>query len=105
MGVLHKFGIVTSDCSYPNVGIVKEGMDYNGWYTLIEKSNVIITTMPLITNCESEIINLLKENISHLFVDEAHHSKLKHGASSSTLLMMKKSHYLPQLHSEMIAED
>ncbi|WP_229091390.1 DEAD/DEAH box helicase [Odoribacter splanchnicus] len=77
LGVLHKFGIVTSDCSYPNVGIVKEGMDYNGWYTLIEKSNVIITTMPLITNCESEIINLLKENISHLFVDEAHHSEAK----------------------------
>ena len=77
LGVLHKFEIVTSDCSYPNVGIVKEGMDYNGWYTLIEKSNVIITTMPLITNCESEIINLLKENISHLFVDEAHHSEAK----------------------------
>lgn len=77
LGVLHKFGIVTSDCSYLNVGIVKEGMDYNGWYTLIEKSNVIITTMPLITNCESEIINLLKENISHLFVDEAHHSEAK----------------------------
>ena len=77
LGVLHKFGIVTSDCSYPNVGIVKEGMDYNGWYTLIEKSNVIITTMPLIINCESEIINLLKENISHLFVDEAHHSEAK----------------------------
>ena len=77
LGVLHKFGIVTSDCSYPNVGIVKEGMDYNGWYTLIEKSNVIITTMPLITNCESEIITLLKENISHLFVDEAHHSEAK----------------------------
>lgn len=33
--------------------------------------------MPLITNCESEIINLLKENISHLFVDEAHHSEAK----------------------------
>ena len=52
-------------------------MDYNSWYSLIEKSNVIITTMPLITNCKSAIIDLFKEKISHLFVDEAHHSEAK----------------------------
>ena len=68
---------MASDCNYPIVGVVKEGMDYNGWYTLIEKSNVIITTMPLITNCESAMIDLFKEKISHLFVDEAHHSEAK----------------------------
>lgn len=77
LGILPEFGIVASDCNYPIVGVVKEGMDYNGWYTLIEKSNVIITTMPLITNCESAIIDLFKEKISHLFVDEAHHSEAK----------------------------
>lgn len=77
LGILPKFEIVASDCNYPIVGIVKEGMDYNSWYSLIEKSNVIITTMPLITNCESAIIDLLKERISHLFVDEAHHSEAK----------------------------
>lgn len=77
LGILPKYEIVTSDCIYPNVGIVKEGMDYNGWHSLIEKSNVIITTMPLITNSESTIIDLLRANISHLFIDEAHHSEAK----------------------------
>lgn len=77
LGILPKFEIVASDCNYPIVGVVKEGMDYNSWYSLIEKSNVIITTMPLITNCESAIIDLFKEKISHLFVDEAHHSEAK----------------------------
>lgn len=77
LGILPKYGIVADDCNYPNVGVVKEGMDYNGWNSLIEESNVIITTMPLITNCEQAIINLLKEKISHLFVDEAHHSEAK----------------------------
>ena len=77
LGILPKYEIVASDCIYPNVGIVKEGMDYNGWHSLIEKSNVIITTMPLITNSESTIIDLLRANISHLFIDEAHHSEAK----------------------------
>lgn len=77
LGILPKYEIVASDCIYPNVGIVKEGMDYNGWHSLIEKSNVIITTMPLITNSESTIIDLLRVNISHLFIDEAHHSEAK----------------------------
>lgn len=77
LGILPKYGIVADDCNYPNVGVVKEGMDYNSWHSLIEESNVIITTMPLITNCEPMIIDLLKENISHLFVDEAHHSEAK----------------------------
>lgn len=77
LGILPKYEIVASDCIYPNVGIVKEGMDYNGWHSLIEKSNVIITTMPLIANSESTIIDLLRANISHLFIDEAHHSEAK----------------------------
>ena len=77
MGILPKYKIVADDCIYPNVGIVKEGMDYDGWNTLLERSNVIITTMPLIANCGSVIIDLLKEKISHLFVDEAHHSEAK----------------------------
>lgn len=77
LGILPKSEIVANDCNYPIVGVVKEGMDYNDWCSLIEKSNVIITTMPLITSCESAIINLFKEKISHLFVDEAHHSEAK----------------------------
>ena len=32
LGILPKYGIVADDCNYPNVGVVKEGMDYNSWH-------------------------------------------------------------------------
>lgn len=105
LGILPKYEIVASDCIYPNVGIVKEGMDYNGWHSLIEKSNVIITTMPLIANSESTIIDLLRANISHLFIDEAHHSEAKTWSEFIDSFDDEKVTLLLLPHSEMIVED
>lgn len=48
LGILPEFGIVASDCNYPIVGVVKEGMDYNGWYTLIENLMLLSQPCPLL---------------------------------------------------------
>lgn len=75
LGVLPKFGIVDKDCKYPYVGIVEKGMDDDNWKTLITKSNVIITTMHLLCNCNDKVKSLLNDSCSNIFIDEAHHTE------------------------------
>lgn len=76
LGVLKSFGIIEEQCLYPRVAIVREGMaNTNDWNCIINESNVIVTTMPLLASCSSDVISLLSSNISHVFVDEAHHSE------------------------------
>lgn len=76
LGCLHEFGIVTPDCKYPYVSLVDSGMtDINGWHSIIENSNVIVTTMSLVANATPEVHELLAKEMTNVFVDEAHHSE------------------------------
>ena len=76
LGLLKEFEIINKQVLYPRVGIL-----YNGIQTrdelneFIEKSNVIITTMPLITSMAEELQTILADKCSQIFVDEAHHIK------------------------------
>ena len=76
LGCLHEFGIVTADCKYPYVSLIDCGMtDTNDWYSIIEKSNVIITTMSLVAKATPDVQDLLAKEMTNVFVDEAHHSE------------------------------
>lgn len=75
LGVLHKFNIVSSDCERPYVAIVKESMENQKWEDVLEHSNVIVTTMPLLRQTDKSTRHILSKSISHVFVDEAHHSE------------------------------
>ena len=76
LGCLHEFGIVTPDCKYPYVSLVDSGMnDINDWHSIIENSNVIVTTMSLVANATSDIQEMLAKEMTNVFVDEAHHSE------------------------------
>lgn len=76
LGCLHEFGIVTADCKYPYVALVDSGMsDINDWRSIIENTNVIVTTMSLVANATSEVQDLLAKEMTNVFVDEAHHSE------------------------------
>lgn len=76
LGVLKRFGIVDSDCAYPTVAVLCSNMpNISDWQILIEKSNVIVSTMALLSRLEDNVKKLLCDNISHVFVDEAHHSE------------------------------
>ena len=75
LGCLRQFGIVSSNCNYPYVSIVNSRMDLNGWQDIVSRSNVIISTMPLLVSVGDDVKSYLVGEITNLFVDEAHHTE------------------------------
>lgn len=76
LGKLHEFGIVSNNCKDPYVAIIDNGIDdANDWEEILEHSNVVVTTMALLIKTTQEIRDLLHRSITHVFVDEAHHSE------------------------------
>ena len=76
LGLLEKFGIVNDGIKYPKVGILNNGVQtFEELDDFIKKSNVIVTTMPLISTMDEELQAILADNCSQIFVDEAHHIK------------------------------
>lgn len=74
LGKLYEFEIVTKDCKCPYVAVVNSGMSsIEEWRALIDKSNVIITTMALLVNTSTAVKQLLSEGVTNVFIDEAHH--------------------------------
>lgn len=74
LGKLHEFGIVTQDCKNPYVAVINSGMEsIDEWRTIIERSNVIVTTMALLVKMNDSVKRLLSNSVSNVFVDEAHH--------------------------------
>lgn len=75
LGLLRKLEIIPHDTVLPIVSMVSTALDDSEWKKKINESNVIITTMASAEKISSNIRSYLRENISFLFVDEAHHSK------------------------------
>lgn len=81
LGWLKKFdnegnAIVSSKAKYPKVGILNTGFrDDEELNQFLDKCNVIVSTMDLLTSMSIPQTNLISQKSSHLFVDEAHHSK------------------------------
>ncbi|MBR5069420.1 MAG: DEAD/DEAH box helicase family protein [Bacteroidales bacterium] len=74
LGKLYEFGIVTEDCKSPFVAVINSGMvNIDDWHTIIDNSNVIVSTMALLVNASPEVKQLLSERVTNVFVDEAHH--------------------------------
>lgn len=70
--------IVSADAKYPKVGILRTGFrDDEELNQFFDKCNVVISTMDLLTSMSIQHSNIIAEKCSHLFVDEAHHSKAK----------------------------
>lgn len=78
LGLLPKLNVVPSDINFPIVETIREGLEDDEWKQKIDNSNVIITTMSLAARISPDVRKYLKENISYLFVDEAHHSKAEY---------------------------
>ena len=75
LGVLPTFSIVPADIKRPYVSKVTGSMAYDEWQDLLQQSNVVVTSMSLLANCSTEVLSLMKTSITHVFVDEAHHSE------------------------------
>ena len=77
-GILKKFGIVSEKCLFPVVGIMySKPKTIQELDLFISRCNVIITTMSIASGLSNEMQKYLSDNISHYFVDEAHHARSK----------------------------
>ncbi|WP_426582725.1 DEAD/DEAH box helicase [Mucilaginibacter sp. R-33] len=74
LGILPEFDII-ENCELPITGIVKHGFkskdEIDNYFS---KVNVAVTTMGALTSSSAEMQQYMAEKLSHLFVDEAHHS-------------------------------
>jgi len=76
LGLLKEFGVVDGNSLNPIVGIMNSKIENNSELEeFIAKSNVVITTMSILSGFPSGTKVLLAERFSHLFIDEAHHSE------------------------------
>lgn len=75
LGVLPKFGVVNEECENPIVGLIEHGFKTKGEVdTFFDQINVGIATMSVVSLASSEIQFEIAQKISHLFIDEAHHT-------------------------------
>jgi superfamily II DNA or RNA helicase len=76
LGLLRPLGLLGGEARNPIVGVVnsgfRSGVDLSAF---INNANVVVTTMSILTGCDSEQKTLIQSTFSHLFVDEAHHSE------------------------------
>lgn len=77
LGLLPKLNVVPQDIQLPKVSLVKTTLNDEEWKRIVDESNVIVTTMASAEKISVKIRCYLREKISFLFVDEAHHSKAK----------------------------
>ncbi len=78
LGLLKEYGIVDESCLNPIVGIVFSAFDTpQDLQNFIDKCNVVVSTMTLLTDFSTQQKEILNSSFSHLFVDEAHHSEAK----------------------------
>lgn len=76
LGLLKRFGIVSEDVLYPKVGILKQGFsNISEAESFFDACNVVVATMDVISNSSDELQEKIASMFSHLFIDEAHHTK------------------------------
>ncbi len=69
-----RFRVVSDEARYPVVGTLNRRPVNTGQVdSLFRKCNVIVTTMPLASQCQPEVMQRMAELCSCLFIDEAHH--------------------------------
>jgi len=69
-----EFQVVLEKARYPVVGILnRRPTDIAQVDSFFKKCNVIVTTMPLASQCTPEVMQRMAELCSCLFIDEAHH--------------------------------
>lgn len=74
LGLLKQFGIINQSVINPKVGIIYQSFQNNeDLVEFIEKSNVIVTTMNILSNLQPSVLATLNSLVSNIFIDEAHH--------------------------------
>lgn len=76
LGLLREFGIVDETCYNPIVGVISQRFENEQeLLDFITTTNVVVTTMSILTGSSQAQQKIMSNSFSHLFVDEAHHSE------------------------------
>jgi len=74
MGLIKKFGILEDNGILPNVSMIKHiPSSADVLEEILEKSNIIITTINIVSKFNEEYMGLLNKFCSDVIIDEAHH--------------------------------
>ena len=74
LGYLSRLGAIDGDTALPAVAFIRGGIRNVGEATeLVQNSNILVATVDAINACNEEVMQVLTEACSHLFIDEAHH--------------------------------
>lgn len=78
LGILPKVGVLQKGVKTPFVGIVEHGFaDKVQASAFVESSNVVISTVSALIQSSPAVLKAFMKNITHIFVDEAHHIAAK----------------------------
>lgn len=91
LGVLPEFGIVGETCENPIVGIVRRGFTTEEQVeSFFSQINVAVATMSVLQKASPAIWFEIAQRVSHLFLDEAHHTAAKTWKSFKDLFADKR---------------
>jgi superfamily II DNA or RNA helicase len=76
LGMLKKLKIINPATFHPVVGVISHNFnELENANSFIEKCNVIVATASIFDSFSDDVLNLFKDKISHIFIDEAHHAE------------------------------
>lgn len=76
LGLLKEFKIVSEKSLYPKIGVIQQNFESStDLVDFLSECNVVVTTMDVLSNNTNENLTLFAENVSHIFIDEAHHTE------------------------------
>lgn len=76
-GILEKIGCLHKDTVKPNVLAILSNKNSDFTIEQIKKSNIVITTLKILSKTDSEVAKYLESWTKVLFIDEAHHISAK----------------------------
>lgn len=90
MGLIKEFGILGEDAILPNVSMINHIPSSSEILEeIIQKSNIVVTTINIVSKFEDKYIEILEKNLSDIIIDEAHHIAAK-SWNRFKILMSKK---------------
>jgi hypothetical protein len=93
LGLLKRFGVCGSSALYPVVGLLKHGMSSpEQLKRILMSSNVVVSTMSLLSHFSETEQAVCAACCTHLFVDEAHHIKARTCFEKESKMELKQEH-------------
>ncbi|MBP4136701.1 DEAD/DEAH box helicase [Flavobacterium geliluteum] len=76
LGLLYTLGLLDRKVLFPVVGVIKSNFDTEENANLFfQKCNVVVATASIISRVANQYLSVLKNHLTGIFIDEAHHTE------------------------------